>query len=407
MQGVTVNPSIRRQRSLVAACALLLATFSACSEANNSSQSLLTLAPEDGGNGLGGDIDFGTSPSDVTSSVALEDVARSSPNVVDAQPPTVKDVASTGGADTSAVAPTPAPTVYATAKFQVAVTEDVVYGQGRVDTAWGTKTGKSTDLLLDIYQPKAKAKVRRPAVVVIHGGGFTGGSRKQGAIVAMAKYFARRGWFAVSVDYRLAKNQGPVPKAWAEAVKSAKKVSQAMGIYPAGRDCKAAVRWLHANADKYQIDTERVSATGGSAGAFLSVMLGTSFDGDFRDELSVAEDPTLKSTHLDAAAKVATVIDLWGSGRMVEILKGIDGKDRFDKSDAPVAIIHGTEDQTVVFKNAEQLRDQYIKTGVPHAFYPLEGAGHGPWKSTYQGKALNVLAFDFMVKHLGLTVSKP
>jgi predicted esterase len=376
---------------MVAACVLILGAFSACGDASNRGQSLLPLAAEDGGNVAVGDIDFGTSQSDTASTVDVEDVAQSLPNADVAPSPPVEDAASKGRTDTSAVAPTLAP---------------VVYGQGRIDTAWGTKAGKSMNLLLDIYQPKAKAVAKRPAIVLIHGGGFTGGTRKQGAIVAIAKYFARRGWFAVSVDYRLAKNQGPVPKAWAEAVKSAAKVSQAMGIYPAGRDCKAAVRWVHANADKYQVDTDRISATGGSAGAVLAVMLGTSFPGDFRDELGVAEDPTLKSTHMESAAEIAVVIDLWGSARMVEILKSIDGKERFDKSDAPLAIIHGTKDSVVAFKNAEQLRDQYIKTGALHAFYPLEGAGHGAWKSTYKGKALSALAFDFMVKHLGLNVSQ-
>ena len=47
-----------------------------------------------------------------------------------------------------------------------------------------------------------------------------------------------------------------------------------------------------------------------------------------------------------------------------------------------------------------------VGSAAPYAFYPLEGAGHAAWKSTYKGKALNALSFDFMVKHLGLNVSQ-
>jgi acetyl esterase/lipase len=105
-------------------------------------------------------------------------------------------------------------------------------------------------LQLNLARP-AKIEGRAPAILCIHGGGFRAGKRE--GWDERCRKLAARGYVAVTASYRLApKYQFPA------------------AIY----DVKAAVRWLRANADKYQIDPERIGVVGDSAGGHLVQFLG-------------------------------------------------------------------------------------------------------------------------------------
>ena len=84
------------------------------------------------------------------------------------------------------------------------------------------------------------------------------------------------------------------------------------------------------------------------------------------------------------------------------ILEALDGRSRFDATDAPLSIVHGTDDPAVPFIQAEMLRDAYTATGVPFAFHPVEGGGHGIWDEIIDGLSLEELAFQFIVAQQGL-----
>ena len=297
------------------------------------------------------------------------------------------------------------PTVQADPTYQVEVTE-LVYGTGQVHTDWGGPVDGTLELKLDVYEP-VDAPGNRPAFFIVHGGGFSGGSKEQEALVNFADYFASRGFVSVSIDYRLVRDRGTVPQAWLDSVEMTtppEQANQALAIYPAGRDAKAALRWLHANADTYQINTDYVTAMGGSAGAMLAIMLGVTEPEDYRDEITVTEDPTLATTNLGVDADVHTIIDHWGGTVMIDAVQVLTGANRFDANDAPISIVHGTADPTVPFTEAEELRAAYMGTGVPHAWYPLQDKGHGPWGASYQGKTLSELAWDFVIEQQELMV---
>lgn len=300
-----------------------------------------------------------------------------------------------------------APVVSAEALYPVAVSTQV-YGVGLRHSEWGGGTTEAMDLLVDVFQPEG-APPGRPALVCIHGGGFTGGSRRAAQMLTFAEYFAERGWVAISIDYRKVQDRGTVSAAWLEYVdrlQLGNARDQGLALYPAARDAKAAIRWLNAEAEALQLDQGYITVLGGSAGSFLAIMLGVSEPEDFRDEIDLAEDPTLSSTHLNQPAVVHTVIDHWGGLAHLEALEALDGRSRFDESDAPVSIVHGTQDRTVAFSEAEALRDAYMQTGVPFAFHPLEGAGHGPWSAEVNGMSLPELAFEFVVEQQALQVSR-
>ena len=109
------------------------------------------------------------------------------------------------------------------------------------------KVGDGEPLLVDIARPKV-AKAPMPAVLCVHGGGWSGGSKDWIRID-----LAMRGYFVVSVGYRLAGKS-----TWPAQIE----------------DCKLAVRWIRANAAKYHVNPNKIGATGHSAGGHLAACLG-------------------------------------------------------------------------------------------------------------------------------------
>jgi acetyl esterase/lipase len=282
-----------------------------------------------------------------------------------------------------------------------------VYGRGLSHENWGDVQGGEVYLKLDLYAPEGAPGVH-PAAIFIHGGGFTSGSRGHLALSRMAVTFASRGWVCISVDYRLAGDRGTVPQAWMRYVDAqpltSRQREQGLAIYAASRDVKAALRWLTARADELSIDTSSVTALGGSAGAVLAVMLGATESEDFRDEIAAEDDPTLLAANLDAPSDVHSIVDFWGSAIAVELLEEVYGVTRFDSADAPLLIIHGTSDQTVLYEKAVELEGIWTSTGVPFESHALVGAGHAAWNETIDGQPLVEVAFDFIVRQQGLTV---
>lgn len=284
------------------------------------------------------------------------------------------------------------PVVYRNEHFEVDVTHDVVYGRGLSHADWGSSQTTTVDLRLDVYEPTAAATAPRPVVVMIHGGGFYSGSSRAGAFVAGANYYASRGWVAFSINYRLADAHGTVPDGWVS--------SQA--AYVAIRDAKAAIRWIRANAATYNLDTDRIAVEGGSAGAISALALGATNEADYRDELSLDDDPTLATTNLGQSARVATVIDHWGSLSAVNAAQFFDGQPRIDSSDAPTLIIHGTEDSIVPYAAGLAVRDAFEAAGIPVELVPIPGAGHSPWSTEIGGRPQFDIARDFIVEHQNL-----
>jgi acetyl esterase/lipase len=110
-------------------------------------------------------------------------------------------------------------------------------------------------MLLDLFQPNvATAEHRLPAVLVVTGGGWTAGDRKR--LEHIATWLSGHGFVTAALDYKLARPDAP--------------------SFPRNiQDCKAAVRFLRANAERFGIDAERIGVVGGSAGGHLAALLGT------------------------------------------------------------------------------------------------------------------------------------
>ena len=104
---------------------------------------------------------------------------------------------------------------------------------------------------LDLYLPEKVSEHPLPLIVHIHGGGWMGGNKFPCPVVNMVN----RGYVVASVEYRFSQK----------------------AKFPAQiQDCQAAIRWLRAHSDKYNIDSDHVGVVGGSAGGHLSALVGTS-----------------------------------------------------------------------------------------------------------------------------------
>ena len=290
--------------------------------------------------------------------------------------------------------------VKSSSTYVVTVEQDVKYAEGLSHQTYNSTSYSIKDLKLDVYRPTSTTK-KKPAIILIHGGGFVGGDKSDPNIINLANYFASRGWVAFSINYRLLADIGTLPAEWLQyaqnSVPSADR-NQFRALYPAHRDAKAALRWIIANADQYNIDTNYITVGGGSAGAVIATTLGITNTIDFTNEISMTNDPSLVTTNLNSNNyTIKTILDFWGSGQAVTANNNIYGYQRFDSKDAPIMISHGTNDPTVLYTEALALKNTYTSTGANYILYTLENRGHGPWDAVVNGKSLAELSFDFIV----------
>ena len=297
------------------------------------------------------------------------------------------------------------PIVKQDATYEVIVTEDLIYAEGLSHDSLNSINSSVMPLLMDSYVPNNNSQ-NRPVLILIHGGGFIGGTKQQDPLVAMANYYAARGFVVFSIDYRLKDDKGTVPQEWIDAYSDIVTTypGQLLAAYPAHRDAKAALRWIVANAHNYNINTDYITIGGGSAGATASIGIGVSDLVDYKDELSINDDNTLSSTNLSETYEVKTILDFWGSAKTIEVLELIYGYERFDSNDPALFIAHGTEDPTVPFSSAEDLKTICETNEIDFVYYPLEGSGHSAWSATVDGKSLSDLSFDFIVVNQNLNL---
>jgi acetyl esterase/lipase len=217
---------------------------------------------------------------------------------------------------------------------------------------------------LDLYVPE-KSDAPLPVIVWIHGGGWRNGSKDN----CMALPFLSKGYAVASINYRLLQH----------------------GEFPAQiEDCKAAIRWLRANAKKYNLDPDHIGVIGASAGGHLAALLGTSGD---------VKELEGKGGNADQSSHVQAVVDLFGptaipSGdrRLGSVLTHLT------KDSAPFLIVHGDEDKTVPIRTSERLNEALKKANVEVTFLKKEKAGHGG--AAFRDEETMKAYEEFFDKHL-------
>lgn len=262
----------------------------------------------------------------------------------------------------------------------VKVSRDLVYG----------KVG-DVELKLDLAAP-GEGNGPFPAVVFIHGGAWRSGKRTD--LGGTTEVMARHGFVALTVDYRL------VPDA----------------AFPAQiEDCKAAVRWLRANAAKYKVDADRIGAVGFSAGGHLACLLGVTTK---EDGLEGKGGNPEQSSQVQAVVSFFGPTDLtfkdWNEDLEKNVLAPLIGGTFADKPElykkaspvsyarkgaAPHLFFHGLEDKVVAPRHSKTMAEKLKAVGVGATLVELEGEGHG-FKNAETNRKTFLQTQDFLDEQL-------
>lgn len=223
-------------------------------------------------------------------------------------------------------------------------------------------------LALDLYLPDSAESwsKRRPAIIAVHGGSWVGGSKRDyGPQFAR---FAEHGYVVAVVDYRLARPGAP---SWDKALE----------------DVAAAVDWLGDHAELYAIDTDRLVATGTSAGGMLAAHLGLGTPATgytmpkHRVQASVclSTPASLASLARHRGLKHDPVRDLVGGAPDEFAQRAMDASPiaHVTAESRPMLLIHGTDDLWVSITQARELQGKLEKMDLPSQLVEIVGARHG------------------------------
>lgn len=259
---------------------------------------------------------------------------------------------------------------------QISVANPTLQKNGAVAANWPYCTRNGKTLFLDAFYPTARAQKPRPAVLLIHGGGWRTGDRSMN--VAMAKRLATAGYVAVTADYRLSTDS----------------------LYPAAiHDLKEAVRWLRAHADTLGIDTDRIAAMGCSAGGQLAALLGTTGDLPLLEgngctpghsstvQAIIDIDGLLAFDHLESGegddSRSTSAATYWFGGPKSETValwreaSPLTYANRPDTKPAPILLLNssvdrmhaGRDDLLALYKTRGIYTEVHTFTDAPHTFW--------------------------------------
>jgi len=251
--------------------------------------------------------------------------------------------------------------------------------------------------VLDLFLPEQPSDQPLPLMIWIHGGAWMGGNQSSPPVV----FLVPKGFAVASIQHRFSSD----------------------ALWPAqAYDCKAAIRFLRANAAKYHLDPDHFGVGGDSSGGHLAAFVGTS--GDVKEM-----EGDLGNTNV--SSRVQAVIDWFGptdvtlmaqqSGphsmiqhnapnspeshllggpvqEKLDLAKTANPITYIDKDDPPFLIMHGDNDQLVPLGQSVILAKALIDAGVEVTMKTLHGAGHeGP---QFRSATNQRLVEDFLSLHL-------
>lgn len=282
---------------------------------------------------------------------------------------------------------------------QVNVTSNVLYGGNYNPNIWGQNEWQ--DLYLDIYEPIGDDVEDRPLVFFLYGGSFIAGSKTNGDVVELCTRYAKMGYVAAAIDYRLTSDLIWFPN----SETAYRATTKAM------HDLKGAIRWFRMNDEnenEYGIDSDRIYAGGISAGGITVVNAAYLNENNEIPEIIidyVEENGGLEGLSGNEAydSHFHGVINLCGA-------VGDDGW--IIEGDIPIVSIHGDEDTVVPYGDglitlfglnmqvygSFVINETMLALGNESALYTFYGYDHNPFNSSSAAMDLTIdFTSNFMV----------
>ncbi len=209
-------------------------------------------------------------------------------------------------------------------------------------------------LEMTVYKPEVLEGVKLPAIVFFFGGGWTSGSPEQ--FKQQAAYLASRGMVAICPDYRVKSRQGTTP-------------------FESVKDARSAMRYIKTHGDELGVDTQKIVASGGSAGGHLAACTAIIDDmNEDNEDLSV-------SAHPFALVLFNPVLDTGKKGYGMEKLHGrefeISPVHHVKAGVPPTLIMHGKNDKTVPYENVIRFKSLMKQEGNRCVLIAYKGQEHG------------------------------
>jgi len=281
--------------------------------------------------------------------------------------------------------------------------DTLVFGQERDITVRNDlryREGPSKQWRLDLAVKQDRSGGPRPAIVVIHGGGWLEGDKssfasREHGVPGNIVDFAALGFVAATINYRLS----------GEAT------------FPAAlEDCKCAVRWLRAHAREYNVDPNRIGAYGNSAGGHLALLLGMvgertdrTGDGPFQDQSSRVQavvsdsgpiDLIYQYQHDHVREAVGRLMGGAPDGARVAPYKQASPSNWIAADIPPLLLIYGVADDQVPVEITDQFVVALDRAGHKDvSYYRLARVGHCP-HSLVRIPGLRTVVDEFFVRTL-------
>ena len=226
----------------------------------------------------------------------------------------------------------------------------------KTDVIYGRVEGSA--LLANIAYPDGPSM--KPAILSVHGGRWRAGNRADASSIKVTQW-AEFGFFAMSIDYRLVGGSpAPAPQL----------------------DLLCAIRWLHAHANEYNVDPERIYLIGQSAGGQMVSMIATAGEAGF-PRVGGWEKAR---TDVRAVISVAATYELtglsWGNlwtpvtGDVNEARKHASPINHVSASTKPILVIHSDDDKSVPVQQAADFVEKLKTAGVQHRYVHFTDKGH-------------------------------
>ncbi len=230
---------------------------------------------------------------------------------------------------------------------KITYVEDLVYG--RVHGA---------GLLADVAYPESAEPL--PAILSVHGGRWQGGHKQDESAIDVREW-AGFGFFAMSIDYRLV-GTSPAPACY--------------------QDLQCAIRFMHANAERLNIDPAKIYLIGQSAGGHMVSLAATLGDGPFRRTGGWESASNKVAAVISVAANYELNSLSWGKiwtpagGDPVEARRLASPVNHIGRDVVPLLIIHSDNDESVPIANALLMVEALEAAGSDYVFHRYPAAGH-------------------------------